>query len=1244
MVFPSSYIAQSIASQNSMFSGMQAFSAQASYQSGMMGGAPPPPPMQMLAPPPAPTMMGVMRGYGGYSGGPTAGAWGDAIAGRLVSGAQTGMGLAGAGVGALGIAGSMGLIGGPLGAIAGAMDPLGLALRAGGAGYGAMGGGMMGLAGGAAAMGAVALPAYAAMRYGGALAQNFTGGMQDQMALNSNLRQNFNFMGGQGAFGRGFSQSQMGQIGGVVGQELRGNVFTSAGELNQLISGGAQMGSFTGVRDVQSFTQRFREMITTLRTVQRELGGSLQEAQEFVNQSRQAGVFGSTQATRFAATIRNTSAVTGMDQGQLLQLSSEGAQISRAFGGRGAQGARGALRGLTTLSTAMQAGVVSEAMLSEATGGRTGTDAMSAFVTDMMQHSGQFSRRGMGRYSIFGLADSEGRGLDQAALMDFTSGNIGSGDLARRAHRNVNTMGRAQAINREGLLRGALMEQGGLAGQIGMMRMMVGDRAMDGGDDLMSQVMQRRLHMSRPQAEIMTSLMRNQSSIAAREAADTASSSREAGLRSDIRENRSLDAFTRHLEHGIQDATGMLAARDLGRTFVTRVSASAEKLMNDLLGISSDQMSTTGQAAMNRMRQGRASRGDLASLGMTAGGFAGGDEAFNIDSQGLLETGPSVGARLRARGMDTSGIRTYGDAMSALGVAQSADMGIVRGRDASLLASMNRDVAGSSRRVLEARLASGGSDDFYRFAGGGNATAAFMAQHGIANPARADATSRLYGRGGGEVSAGMIGRDILRGVASVATLGLMPLMASASSHAAGMGGESFMSSEVMAAMRNPMDDTDDFLASGGHLARRLEQQGQQGRRGELQRRYARGEIDARQVRAGMTALDRDAGMLENMRGVSREDMQSVRGNEQFMERMRGVIGASGDGRTAAMERLTEYVGSQESGRGTTAMESVVAQMHESMRANNGELGSEFARFSSDSPGLREARRRVQEHGIGLQQMATQMGNVGLGGVFGAMGEAARSGNSDQYYRAQEMTGVMAERMTDEQWRDAVESGMAMTGVAEGDRDRVAAERRSIFMALGQRRTEHENLQGRGRRGRRGAAETAIGMATGYGTGDMELNVGGRRVRGQAAQTMLQRALSGDVRGQAGTDILESFQAHARDINGMGLTETQAGEMQRILQQGFSRRGRDGSFRPEDERALREFTGREDIQQAQSQANERRAAQALSSAEARDPVGRRTNELLTTISTTLTNRLVDPSGTGGNGPNMSLPGGGTATSP
>lgn len=305
-------------------------------------------PSRFAAPPPPSSFMTTGPGQFGM--------YGEQTAMRMANFGRTAASVGGTG---LGVAAT--LMGVP-------MDPLSGAMM-GAMGGSVFGGGVAGAVGGALAGTGIGLGVYGVGRVASAYANAFTGGMNDQAVTNSVLRNNFNFYGGGGAFGRGFGQNQMGQIGSMLSAEVnRSRGVTNMGELNGLVSMGADAGMFTGTRDVQTFTQNFRRMLDTLRGVQRELGGTLTEALQFVRSSQQAGIFQNADRVNFAAEIRTAEAVTGMDRTQLTALAAAGSNISRSFGGMGRQGAMGAVRLAQTLGSAVQTGSINAEMLSEATG------------------------------------------------------------------------------------------------------------------------------------------------------------------------------------------------------------------------------------------------------------------------------------------------------------------------------------------------------------------------------------------------------------------------------------------------------------------------------------------------------------------------------------------------------------------------------------------------------------------------------------------------------------------------------------------------------------------------------------------------------------------------------------------------------------------------------------------------------------------------------------------------------------
>lgn len=1110
-IYSSQMISGAIGQQLGMFSGQMGYAQQIGYpmQQAMYPGMMPPPAMMM----PQMSMMGAAaRGTGGL--------YGEQLAMRMANAGTTAVGMGAAGLGIMGAMSGM-----PL-------DPFSAALGAGRMGFAAAGGGLGGLAVGGLAAGAAALPFYAAGKIGSIYAGAFTGGMSDQASLNSTLRNNFQFHGGQGAFGRGFGQAQMGQIGQMISSEVRRNPFTSVSEMNQLIAGGAEMGQFSGTRDVQQFTQNFRKMLNTLKEVQRELGGTLTDALQFVRGSQQAGIFRQADQINFAAEIRSAEAVTGMDRNQLVALSAQGAQISRAYGGVGRQGAMGALRGVQQLGAAVQAGVVNQEALSEATGGLTGEAALQAFTTNMMQRTGAFSRRAMGRFSLFALSNSEGTGLDSEMLERFRAGDLTTGEVSRSAHRNVNRMGRARALNREGHLRGALMEEGGMSAQIGMMRLMVGDRVLDQGDDLASLVLQRRFRMSRPESEMMVNMMRNQGTIAQEEAFSRGESRREGIVRREITENRSFDGFMRHLQHGLEEGTGVASVREMGRKFMTRISSLAERAMNDILGTVESQVTSQDRRSMHNLMMGRAGSDDIRRLAeATSGSSAALFDQSSLAQRVLGGIGahaqPTVAEAMEARG--ARGFRRLGAAQAQDLVQQAMDArrGLVSGADARIVGGLNADVDSSLRAIQRAQLQAGEGNDFYRFLGGGvtaNAADAFMAQNGFVNNGimPSEASMLMAGRGGGRINAGMVARDIGR----LATQGIGALF--------GDGLDTLNAVEDQSSNRRLS-----FIASGGHLGRTVGRTGTT--RGTTLSGLGGGVNGARQI-------------AENLK-VDESSVAAVMQSEQFSSSLRTMQGMSGDreGLNDQINLLRRQAAMLEDPGQQRAALSMIEQMSENVR-RDGSIGREFspAATREQRQRARELEMQLGQRGASLRGLGRRLGDVaggsGVAALFTQAGDLMTSSEGKREDNLQRANDTMAQARSELARMDPMsdEYRQLARTIAQGEGGT------ELLAGVSQERQLRRALSGRGRRGRDQAVETAFGMITGGSISQMTFNVGGRELDGSRRD--IHRILGRELgRGGAGADQVRT-QLQAQ-LEAQGLSEADATNLVGTLSRGLSGGGR-----------------------------------------------------------------------------------------
>lgn len=1147
--------------------------------------------------------LGMYGAYGGYAQGigtgPAAmapqlslgnigprqtGMYGEQAAMRMANFGQRAL----SGAGALGF-GAAGMMGAPV-------DPM----------SGMIGGGMMGMAfgpAGAIAGAGIGLGVGAAVsgarQVVGAYQNAFFGGMQDQASLNSTLRNNFSFFG---SHGRGFNQGQMGQIGNMISGELRRNPFTSSSEMNNLISGGAEAGMFTGVRDAQQFSQSMRKMMDTLRGIQRELGGTLTEALSFVRTSQQAGVFQSSDRMNFASEIRSAEAVTGMDRNRLMELSMQGASIARAYGGRGQQGAFGILRAASTMGSALSSGAVNSELLSEATGGLTGQDAVAAFAQRTMQRAGAFSRRPMGRYSLFAMSNAEGTGLDPDMLERFRAGDLSVSDVRRGAHRNVGSMGRARALNREGRLRGEMMEEGGMAAQIGMMRLMVGDRVLDQGDDLSQLVLQRRFGMNQPESEMMIGLMRNQGRIAEREAGDRVGASREVARSRDMSENRSFDAFSRELEHGLSSATGLTAARDMGRRTMTRISAFVERALNDVMGATESSLSGGDRAALNRLAMGRASSADIERIGASRGSGTGittadlwrtsmGGSALNMmgihGREGMTR---SLGERLSAYGV--TGLTGSGAGAAALDGLERVSMaraGLVGGSSRDALRSLEGDRRGTMRAMAEAEgVADRGSVEYYnalrRRGITGEAGDAFLARSGVTDFGEEMNGSNLGG--GGRTNAGMWLRDSARvfGVFNrMQYAGTAPgAVMQALGMAGALGGRSGL--ETVDALGSAEE------RSGYALQDRVSEAANQIAREAMAR--------PKEERREMVATAR------RMREVSSEQFAALAGSEAFQRQARAIAGASGDELEAQLSAMEESAMTSGTAEQRAAQRSLVRALREDAKRNGGRLSDGFR---STLSGAGMSQERAAEMRLERARMATHRS-----GIATRLSERA-SGMTGADREAVEQIGGLASRYAES----------AITGSAEQENDAAQAYRQHIASldpdsaayrawsqslppgergaleraAVAQTRQFTRDITGDGRGGRRRAATTAMGAITGNMASELTFNLRGpggreRQVRGSRADVIMREL----ERGGANADsIRNQLSDH---LSGMGV-QGAAG-----LTQNFAELAR-GGFTTDEARKLEGQLDRAGV-------SDRAADRQMEQARRTDPLGRERNDLLREI--------------------------------
>ena len=327
------------------------------------------------------------------------------------------------------------------------------------------------------AMGNVGMSAMGSQRlsnFGGGIAQPFANagqyvmgqamyGAQQQQMLDANLRQSFRYQNEFG--GRGFTQAQTSGIGAdlrsLAMQRGPGGETTNFEELGRLASNMGRMGMAEGVRGVKDFNEKFKQMLTSVKTIATELSTSLEEAQKVMASMQGAGIFKN--QGQVAGLIRRGAVAGNLSTSEISGMAMIGSQISRSVGGLGRQGAMAGISAITQVGAAQQAGVISEEDIYNSTG-LTGAEGRRAFAQAGLAREANFYRKsGRSRWMLASIAGKNGE-LDEESVQQLMYGEGGVEGTRSRAQSNLSSVGRPNFLRNEGRLRGAALERFGLLG------------------------------------------------------------------------------------------------------------------------------------------------------------------------------------------------------------------------------------------------------------------------------------------------------------------------------------------------------------------------------------------------------------------------------------------------------------------------------------------------------------------------------------------------------------------------------------------------------------------------------------------------------------------------------------------------------------------------------------------------------------------------------------------------------------
>jgi hypothetical protein len=467
-----------------------------------------------------------------------------------------------------------------------------------GASMGWKAGGLMGAVGGGMAAAAIPMAATAAVSYG---ASQMMEGAHQQQLINQTMRTNFNQIG---QYGRGFQRQEMTQIGqqmrGMTHEFGAGGEITTMNELTNLAGKMGQMGGGRGIQDVQEFGRRFKELVSTVKTVAQELGTSLESAQNMMQGLKGSGVFSKGNQMSAFKMAKGAALGGNLAMEEVMGMGNMGSQIARSIGGRGRAGFTAGVKTAGMVGGALETGVLSEEDIYNATG-QVGAEGREALGASLMSVNASFLRSSRGRRVMASMAGENGSLNADDAEAYMSSGGFGVGGTMGRARKNANRS-RAGFLRNEGKMRGEVMALDPLVGVRQTMTWLE-ERGFDMNSDIGRIALQRQMkaggaNVGEEQLDAMVKLVQKGDIIGDNQKSRLAQDKTMQDI-GNMQKTTGMAGLKTKLEHARESVQGKL--QQIGAEFMNSGAEQIERAINQL----SDQyVQTYSRIADDAFRQG----------------------------------------------------------------------------------------------------------------------------------------------------------------------------------------------------------------------------------------------------------------------------------------------------------------------------------------------------------------------------------------------------------------------------------------------------------------------------------------------------------------------------------------------------------------------------------------------------------------------------------------------------------------
>ena len=313
---------------------------------------------------------------------------------------------------------------------------------------------------GAGAIGGIAglAPVFAAEAFVSSIGEDI--GHRQQLS-NFMEASSFRFATGVGAdidqhFGSGFNPRARARIAGDMMNVARSDRSLDFDDMHTILQSGTEMDLFQGTQDVESFSQRFRDLTDTVKTVTRTLHQTLEEGMRTIRELRDQGFDSPEQMRHAVSTADILGTASGRTAAEMLSIGRQGAEMVRGTGISMGVGSEMMQRTMSFVDQMHHSGILSEEHIRQAGGA-------GQLAQRMMAQNINFMQGRVGRGMMMGMTGPGGV-FDAGAFGQFTSGAMSLQDVAGAAMQSTTTSADfiGQIINREANMRAMSEQFGGM--------------------------------------------------------------------------------------------------------------------------------------------------------------------------------------------------------------------------------------------------------------------------------------------------------------------------------------------------------------------------------------------------------------------------------------------------------------------------------------------------------------------------------------------------------------------------------------------------------------------------------------------------------------------------------------------------------------------------------------------------------------------------------------------------------------